>query len=214
MIMKKIAIAGAGGLAKEIYCIIKDINKQSASWEFLGFIDTLDVVKEVIDGYSIIGDDGYVTSNLPGISIIVGVGTPFLREKIYRFYKSSGNFDFPNIIHPSVVGDFENIVLNEGNIIAGRSIFTTDIKIGICNMLNMSIIVAHDVKISTFCVINPGANISGDVEIEDKCLIGANSVIHQGITIKHGTTLALGSALTRSTVRDSAYLGNPAKRIS
>lgn len=212
--MKKVIIVGAGGLAKEIYCIIKDINKHNISWEFIGFIDTLCMGKVIIDEYSVIGDDTYAVSNLTEISIIVGIGTPSLREKIYHFYKKNGDFDFPNILHPNVVGDFENIVLDEGNIIAGGAILSTGIRIGRCNIINMSTIVAHDVKISNFCTINPGANISGNVEVEDRCLIGANSIIHQGLTIKQGTTLGLGSALTRSTVPHSTYFGNPAKRTS
>ncbi len=212
--MKKIAIAGAGGLAKEIYCILKDINKRKISWEFIGFIDTSNIGKEIIDGYKSIGDDKYVVSNLPGISIIIGVGKPSLREKIFYFYKSSDNFDFPNIIHPSVIGDFENIQIKDGNIIAGNTILSTNIHIGKCNVLNVSTTISHDVFISDFCVINPGANISGNVAIENNCLIGSNSVIYQGITLREGTILGLGSSLICSTVPGSMYLGNPAKKVS
>jgi sugar O-acyltransferase (sialic acid O-acetyltransferase NeuD family) len=211
--MKDIVIVGAGGFAKEIYLLIKEINEKELLWNFIGFVDIQKKGAEIIDGFKVIGDDNYVVSNLKSISIVIGVGVPDRREVLYDFYKKKGALEFPNMIHPSVIADFENTQIGEANIIAGNSILSANIRIGVANIINMSSIIAHDVKISNYCVINPGANISGNVTIENNCVVGANSVVHPGITLKEGSILGLGSALICNTKPHISYMGNPAKRI-
>jgi len=211
--MKRIVIIGSSGLGKEVYFVIKEINKLNKTWGFLGFIDKQNVGKEIIDGYKVIGDDEFAVNEFKGISIAIAIGFPHIRKKVYEFYKKFKVFDFPNLICPGVIGDFENIKMGEANIITANSVLTTGIEIGHCNLINMSAIIAHDVKIHDFCVINPNANISGKVTLEDNCLIGASSVIHQGVKLGGGTTLGMGAVLTRDTVEKATYMGNPARKI-
>lgn len=55
--MKDIIIIGAGGLAREIQCIIEKINEESFQWNLLGFIDeNLDNKGKHLNGVEIIGN--------------------------------------------------------------------------------------------------------------------------------------------------------------
>ncbi len=211
--MKQLIIVGAGGLAKEVYFLIKEINKVKKVWELSGFIDKENLGKEIIDGYNVIGNDEFVVSEFKGVSIAIAQGSPDARKGIYEFYKKFEVFDFPNFIHPSVTGDFDSLKIGQGNMLLPGVVFCPDVEIGDVNFINKCAVIGHDVRIANCCVINSCANISGNVSLGDYCLVGANSVIHQGVKLAAGTTLGLGSALIRDTVENATYIGNPAKKI-
>lgn len=211
--MKQLIIIGAGGLAKEVYFLVKEINKMKKTWQFLGFADKEDFGKEIIDGYTVIGDDEFVLNEFKGIALAVAQGFTNSRKRIYEFYKKFGIFDFPNFIHPSVIGDFDSLKIGKGNIVLPCVVFCPDVEIGDANFINKCVVIGHDVKMSNCCVTNSCANISGNVLLGDCCLVGASSVIHQGVTLAAGSKLGLGSALTQDTVEQATYIGNPAKKI-
>jgi len=211
--MRRLLIIGSSGLARETYGIIKAINQIKRKWSFLGFVDE-NVGEKIIDDYSVIGNDDFILKNYRNIDIVFGIGSPKIREVLYDNYNKMNCYLFPNIIHPCVKGDFQNIQFGKANIIAANAIFSTQIKIGDCNVINMSTTIAHNVTIKNYCNINPGANVSGNVVIENSCQIGTNSVLHERITLKEGTILALGSTLTRDSKPYTTYLGCPAKKIN
>lgn len=209
-----IVIAGASGLAKEIYGVLKAVYKAQLNKHFLGFIDIKNTGHTVIDSYKIIGSDDFALRELGRIQVVIAQGFPKMRKKIYDFYKGNEQIHFPNIIHPSVQADFENIKLGEGNIIMANCVLSPGVEMGNGNLLNTGSMVAHDVKMGSFNVMNPGANISGNVTIADECLFGASCVVHQGVTVSAQTIVGIGAVLTRNTKEETTYFGNPAKKIS
>ena len=211
--MKQLIIIGTGGLAKEVYFLVKEINKMKKTWQLLDFADKNDLGEEIIDGYTVIGDDEFVLSEFKGIALAVAQGFPEVRKRVYEFYKKYEIFDFPNFIHPSVIGDFDSLKMGNGNIVLPCVVFCPDVEMGDANFINKCAVIGHDVKMANFCVINSCANISGNVSLGDCCLVGASSVIHQGVALAGGSKLGLGSALIQDTVEQATYIGNPAKKI-
>ena len=211
--MNPIVIVGAGGLAREVYALIKQINEVTPCWDVLGFIDIENHGEIVVDECRILGDDDYVLSQFDAIHVVIGLGYPAMRRKIYCRYKSHPGITFPNLIHPSVIISEKDVAMGDGNIICALSWISTSVTIGNANLISAHSIVAHDVIISDFCVLNPGANLSGNVKLENDCLIGANATVHQGVKLKERTILGLGSALTRHTKAASTYVGNPARKL-
>lgn len=57
-------------------------------------------------------------------------------------------------------------------------------------------------------------DVLGRVNVEDNCFIGDGAIILPGVTIAHDSIIGAGSVVTKSTIPDSVYCGNPAKRIS
>ena len=53
--MKDIAIYGAGGLGREIACLINMINKKELTWTFIGFFDENKKIGECNEYGCIIG---------------------------------------------------------------------------------------------------------------------------------------------------------------
>ncbi len=210
--MHEIMIIGSGGLAKEFYTIIKAINKIEKKYIFLGFADVENEGKVIIDGHKIIGDDDFVIKKFRKSLIVIGIGDTKRRKIISEKFEAN-NFKFPNIIHPTAAGDWENISFGKGNIISANSTFEAHINIGDFNYFNKNTTIGHDVIIGSYCQLNAGANISGSVEIDNCSLIGAGANIYQGVKIENNTTVALGTSIFNNTKSDSTYLGNPGKRI-
>ena len=211
--MNDIAILGSEGLAKEIYGIIKSTNAFKPSWNFLGFISKAKPKKPIIDEFLVIGDDNYIVDYERKINLVIGIADPKIRQNLFNQFKTKENVLFPNIFHPSSIGDLSNIQLGFGNIIAANCIISPHVSIGNFNILNMNTIIAHDSRIHNFCTINPNSNISGNVKINNGCLVGSNSVIYQGVSLGVNTILGIGSVLTRNTQPHTTYFGNPAKKI-
>lgn len=211
--MKPLMIVGAGGLAKEIYCILKRIHGPALVASFLGFVDRANKGARIIDSFRIIGDDDYVLNDVGEADVVVAQGFPEMRKKLHDMYSEAGKFAFPNIIDPSVIADFDNIELGQGNILFPGCLISPGAVIGDANLINATSFIAHDVAIGNYSVVNPGANVSGEVTISDGCLLGSGCIIHQGVTLARKTVVGLGAVVTRNTREETTYIGNPAKKM-
>lgn len=209
--MKKIVIVGSGGFAKEVAFLIEDINKKHNCWHFLGYID--ETVGENNGKYQVFQNDDWLLSCKEEIYVVIGLGNPSLVKKLHSKFSQNKNIHFPNLIHPTVIGDWERIKLGCGNIICAGNIFTTDIEIGSFNIFNLSCTIGHDSKIGSYNVINPTVNISGGVKINNEILIGTGSQILQYLEIVDKSTIGAGAVLTKSATEQGIYIGSPAKKL-
>ena len=210
--MKEIIIFGAGGLAREVAFVIKDINRISPTWKILGFVETnRERVGTKIGDYSIFckADD---LSEM-NVSAAIGIGDPPAIKEIFENFGNLQNISFPNIIHPGTIWDRDRISLGKGNIICAGNIFTTDIQIGNFNYFNLNCTYGHDIEIGDFCVFNPGINLSGGVKIGDGCLIGTGATILQYLNIGEGAVIGAGAVVTKDVAPKSVVVGAPAKPI-
>jgi maltose O-acetyltransferase len=51
------------------------------------------------------------------------------------------------------------------------------------------------------------------IEIQDGCWIGSGAIILPGVTISRGSVIGAGAIVTKSTVPNGLYAGNPARLI-
>ena len=212
--MKKIIIIGASGLAKEVAFLIGDINRTKREWEIVGFIDSDEKKKgKKLNGLPILGDDEWLLKQRKPISLAFGIGNPNQIKKLSKFYKNHSFFEFPNLIHPNVIGDWENISLGDGNIICAGNILTTSITIGSFNYINLCCTVGHDCIIGNFNLINPSVNLSGGIRIGNESLLGTGSQILQYKKIVDKCIIGAGSVVTKDLLNQGVYVGSPAKKI-
>ena len=215
--MKDIYILGSGGFAKEVYFLISDINLMGESpvYNFKGFIDKEVDCAEITIGkkkFPIIEEDFFFNkSKYDSANLAIGIGKPQILEKVS--IKFNDKYLFPNLIHPTFVGDFENIQIGKGNILTAGCIFTIDIKIGSFNIFNLNTTVGHDTIIGSYNVVNPGVNISGGVTMGNKNLIGTNATILQYLTVSDNSILGAGAVLCRNLESNCLAVGIPAKPI-
>lgn len=210
---KDIVIVGAGGMAKEVAFLLKDINKDKMIWNFLGFIDEMKSDDPVIDNSCVIGNDDWLIKRRKKINVVYGLGSPSLIKKLHAIHKENKNIINPNLIHPTVLGDFKNIKMQVGNILCAGNIFTTDISIGSFNIFNLSCTFAHDSFIGNYNVFNPSTNISGCCKIDNCNLFGTGCKVLQNIEITKNVILGAGSVAYKNILESGTWVGVPAKKI-
>ena len=209
--MKKIAIVGSGGFAREVLTLINDINKQSPIYEFIGFVDS-DKSKK-IHSYPIIGSDDEVNMITEPLSLVIAVGEPELKKKIRNKY-TSPHIDFPTLIHPSVlIGDKNSVYIGEGCVICAGCIITTDIEINNFVTLNLMCTVGHDTIIDNYSSFMPSVNISGEVKINEGVYVGTGAKIINQIEIGEQTIVGAGAVVARTLPSRCTAVGIPAKVI-
>lgn len=216
--MKPIYIVGAGGLGKEIFSLIEDINKVHFAYNIKGFLDTDDSKKELKIGkkyIKIFNEIKFIEENRDdsAINIAIAIGTPRIISKVVESYKTRTKFIFPNLIHPSVFLKTDTLEIDEGNIIMPKSIISVDVKLSSFNIINLNCSIGHDSKLGSFNVINPGANISGGVKIGNNNLIGTNATILQYLDIGNNNTISAASFIAKNIEDNQILIGNPGRAI-
>lgn len=213
--MKDIAIFGAGGLGREIACLIHIINKSldEPRWNLIGFFDDNETLWGNKNEYGIIlGGKEILNDWKTPIDVAIAIGTPRV-VKIISEALSNPSIGFPNIISPSVTFlDKDNIKLGRGNIICTNCMVSTNVTIGDFNIFNGYIPIGHDTVIGNCNVIMPSVNISGGVIMGDCNFIGVQSVILQYIKMGNNVRVGANSVIMRTAKDGYLYMGNPAKK--
>lgn len=213
VIMKKIAIIGAGGFGQEVYCIWRDmLQKQEIPYQFIGFFDDNQELEESVFG-KIAGTIESLNKIDYELELAIAIGNP----KVLQMIKSKINnpfIKFPNIIHPSVVFlDRQSTLLGEGNILSLDVIFSCNCKVGDFNIFNTRATLGHDDTIGSYNVFSPNTQISGNVVIENENFLGFNCGIIQGKKIGNRNVVGAGAILLRTIKDEGTYIGVPAVKM-
>lgn len=207
--MRRIAIAGAGGFAKEVYLIIREINKVQPTWNFIGFFDDKVKKGKLHLEYEVLGmvkdlntypDDLCVAIAAGKSDNILSIKNQLVSEKLH----------FPNLIHPAAVVHNESVEIGLGNIFQIQSSLSADNKIGSFNLFNAGVKIGHDTTIGNYNIFGTGVLISGGVTIGNANDFGMGSGILQYKKVGNNNTISPLSMLYRSVKDDGHYLGNPA----
>ena len=153
----------------------------------------------------------YLIINTLRTFIFAALLNDYLKRNHPEKYK---DFNNPNIIHSSFIGDKKNINIGVGNIITAGVIFTTDINIGSFNVFNLNMTIGHDTKIGDLNVFNPSTNISGNNIIGNCNLFGVGSISLENIKIGDFNIIGASALVTKNISDNGLYIGVPAKKIS
>lgn len=214
MIMREIAIFGAGGFGREIACLIKKVNEKSPTWILIGFFDD-GIKKGSRNEYGeILGGINELNQISQELSVVIAIGNPKIVSRIVESL-TNPNLNYPNIISPDIIFlDEKNFSIGKGNIICSGCLISCNVKIGDFNILNGFIPIGHDTIIGNFNSIMPSVKISGEVIIGNRNFFGVNSVVLQQIKIGNDTIVGASSLILRKTKDGNTYVGNPAKIIN
>lgn len=212
--MKDIAIYGAGGLGREVACLIDRINKEVPTWNLIGFFDDKPHLKgRMISHYApCLGGIDELNAYPSDICVILPIGNPSdvknIVEKIHN-----KRVAFPNLIGPGLrLSDPLTFSIGKGNIIQNNCTISCDVSIGDFNLLNGSVVIGHDAKIGSYNTFMPAVRISGEVIIDDENFFGVGSIVIQQIKIGHNIRLGAGSVLMTKPKDGFLYIGNPARK--
>jgi len=209
--MKNLYIIGSGGFSKQVIEIIELLNKKEKQYLLKGIIDDDESrIGEKVLGYKVVGTTNYLNeiSKMNKTYAVIAIANGKIKEKITQ---GLTNINYVNLIHPNtVLSNYTKI--GEGNIICGGVIINPDVTIANHCHINISTTFGHDVELEDYVSVMPGCNISGNVLIKNKAMIGTGSVVNQGLEVGSETMIGSGAVLTKDALKQSLYVGVPAKK--
>ena len=210
--MKDIVIIGAGGMGKDIQWLIERINDVEETWNILGYIDDGILVDTEINGYKVLGGMDFLKQVDDSLAVVCSVANTKTREKLIAQIKDKENFEFPNLIDPSVIIS-KRVEMGNGNVICAGCIMSVNITLGNFNIICAASIIGHDDDIKSYVTIYPGVRLSGTVTIDDKAEIGTGTQIIQGINIGQSSIIGAGTVVIADVQGNCTVVGNPARVI-
>ncbi len=212
--MKDIAIFGAGGFGREVACLIKLINKEKPTWNFIGFFDDNPSLKGTKNEYGeILGGIEQLNQYGGKLALAIAIGNPSIVKKIVGLVGNE-NVWFPNIVAPDVLFmDEDNYSMGEGNIICCKCWISCNVHFGNFNILNVCCTIGHDACLGDYNSLMPAVNISGEVVVGDENFFGVASVVLQQKKIGNNTVIGGNSLIIKKTKDGRTYMGNPANAL-
>ena len=205
---KDIVIYGAGGLGKEILCLII---KKFDEWNPIGFVDDGVCEGEIIKGIPVLPKSFLYQNHQNKLAVAIGIADPTIKMKIFTDLKEKTDLYFPVLIAPTAVVD-ESAELDEGCIVSNFCLISINVKLGKCVFLNTKCDIGHNSVIGNFCSLMP-CNVSGNITVGQRTFIGLQAAILQGVTIGSDVIVGMGSKVFSNVSENCTVLGYPARII-
>ncbi len=204
--MSKIAVLGAGGMAREITetLMATGIKRELISYfvdtEFLGVDNALTPLYDLED----ICAQGEI------IHAYIGLGEGELRESLVN--RLGAQVSYPKLIHPSsLVG--QDCRIGIGTTIQQFATLTAHVTIGAFAQVNIYAGVSHDCIIGDYFTASPKVSVSGNVRIGNHVFLGTACTILPGVSICDHVTVGAGAVVTNDITEPGTYVGMPARKI-
>ena len=204
--MKDIVIYGAGGLGKEMACLIEHINQDKRQWNLLGFIDDSSLKKSWF-GLPVLGNSDFFKVN-DTVDVVVAVGDPVIKKQIVQ---KIPRCKFPNLIHPSAQLMSNTIELASGTVLTAGTVLTCDIKLGHFVLVNLNTTIGHDTDVGDYSSIMCGVNIAGGVSLGECSFVGSGTNIINQVRIGKNVKIGAGAVVISNIEDDKIAVGVPAR---
>jgi len=215
--LRRIAIVGAGGMAREVTSAIQWINRSERVFEFVGYVvSDLSKLSERDSREAVMGDFDWMEKHRHAVdALAIGVGTPSVRLKLsQQLSEAFPEIEWPAIVHPTAILDYDSAKLGEGSFVGARCVATVNLVLQPFALCNFGTTIGHETRIGRASVVNPGANISGGVVIEDEVLIGTGAQVLQYLRVGSGATVGAGAVVIRDIPKGTTVVGIPARELA
>jgi sugar O-acyltransferase (sialic acid O-acetyltransferase NeuD family) len=214
--MRRIAIIGAGGFARELRWLFSEIaadpKRQYEAFDVAGFLVS-DLGKLGPHDSAVLGDFDWLDANHVD-ALAMGIGTPAARLKVAEELKRRfPKLEWPTIVHPSVRFDAMTCKLEEGVILCAGVIASVNIVFEAFSMVDILCTIGHEARIGYGSAIYRSSNISGGDQIGTGVLVGTGAQILQYLTVGDHAIVGAGSVVTKNVEPMTTVVGIPAKTL-
>jgi acetyltransferase EpsM len=198
--VERVAIYGAGGLARGFLQIVRALATNGTTIECVGFIvdDGFRIVPSV-HGIAVFSGTGMLAED-KGVTVVIGIGSSAVRHRIARHIESEFGPRFASIIHPQVVLD-ASITLGQGNTLFPGLLAGTDISIGSHVYTHHHVHLGHD-------------SMLGDARIGEGAELGLGATVLPNIRVGSWSRVGAGAVVTKDVPENATVAGVPARVIS
>lgn len=216
--MRKIAIIGAGGLAREVRWLLEEINSDHSRYEFVGYLvsDLAKISPRTDNTEALLGDLDWLEGNRGAVDeLAIGIGNPKVRDELgTSLVKRFPDLSWPTLIHPSVKYDQSSCALSSGVILCAGVVATVGIKILPFALVNLACTLGHEAEIGRGSVLNPTVNVSGGAKLGNRVLVGTGAQILQYLSVGDESTIGGGAVVTRDVKAGTTVVGVPARQLN
>ena len=211
--MRRVAIIGGGGHAREQLDLIAALNESQPSFEVIGLIVDPEYAKpgERVREVPVLGGMDWLARSVEDLDLVCAIGDPRQRLRIAGLARESGG-RFCTLVHPSaqVTSTAE---LAEGVIVGAESVVSSEVILGSHVHVNIGCRISHDCQLDEFTSLAPSVTLAGHVRIGSGCSLGAGSVVSDRCSVGEWSITGAGAVVVDDLPANCTAVGVPARVI-
>lgn len=200
-----IMVLGAGGFARQIPSLIRDINAVKPRYDIIGFLAPENPTPS--KPVPILGSD----QRLGDIDAryVIGIGIPHVRASADEFATLCGRRPV-TLVHPQSSIEMD-VDLAAGCLVLPGARLQTGTSLGRHVLVNANAVVGHDCQVADHVVLSPLSMLAVGARIGDRVLIGAGAIVLPGRKVGDDAVIGAGAVVAKDVPAGACAKGVPAR---